>query len=95
MHERPGGTFERKEIEPRSIAVVTGLYYPTYGTEKTSEVDQIRGGLALETLKQAQERGYQVVVGDVGSSDNFMECIREKGLVSHTKKRQGMSPARQ
>lgn len=94
MHENPNGQFE-KEIDPRSIAVVTGAYYPTFGAENMSEVDRVRGNLALETLAKAKEKGYQVVVGDVGSSPNFMERLYNEGIISNTKKGQGMSPARQ
>jgi hypothetical protein len=90
----PEQSFE-SEIDPHSIAVVTGTYYPTWGTEKLSDTDKIRGGLSLEMIDHAQEKGFQIVVGDVGSSPEYMERLREKGIISNTKKSQGMSQARQ
>lgn len=84
-----------REIDPHSIAVVTGTYYPTWGTEKETGVDTVRGRLALEMIAKAKEKGFQIIVGDVGSSGEFLETLRKEGVVSNTKKGQGMSAARQ
>jgi hypothetical protein len=84
-----------REIEPRSIAVVTGTYYPTWGTEKETGTDTVRGSLAIKTLKAAKERGYQIVIGDVGSSPEFLAKLRKEGIVSENKKGKTMSGARQ
>ena len=56
MSERFEPTPER-EIDPRSIAIVTGAYYPTWGTEKESTVDNIRGNLSVEMMQDAKKKG--------------------------------------
>ena len=94
MKEQPEKSFER-EIDPRSIVIVTGTLYPTWGTENERDVDRVRGGLALQTLKRAKQKGYQIVLRDDGSSRAFLEELDRKGVVPRGHNVKGMSANRQ
>ncbi len=57
-----------------SIAVTTITYYPNWYRGKLRSIrhtDKIRGDLALEFVRKAKEKGYQVVVSDGQGSKSF------------------------
>lgn len=85
------------EINPRSIAIATTTFYPAWypGEVKDATVDKIRGDLALQTIRNSEELGYQTVVVDGGSSDSFIERIKELGVSPQPEIEPGMSPSRQ
>ncbi len=65
-------------LNPRSIAVVTTTFYPTwYPGEVRGKTtpDKIRGDLALQTITEAKKRAHQLVVIDgTGASTAFREA---------------------
>lgn len=94
MPERPGNSFER-EINPRSIAIVTTTFYKTFGTENQGAADQLRGELAIKTLELVKQKGYQIVVVDGGSCSAFLEQLRQMEITPSIEKVRGMSASRQ
>ncbi len=58
---------KEREISPSSIAVATSTLYKNWydgPLQSTDDTDKIRGDLALETIKKAKAKGFQVVVVD-------------------------------
>ena len=94
IKEQPEKLFER-EINPHIIAIVTTTFYPKWSVKKEFTPDHVRGDLAIGTLEIAKSKGYQMVIIDGGSSDAFIEQLRQKGIVPNNEKVKGMSAGRQ
>lgn len=91
---------ESSEIlfNPRSIAIVTGTFYPEWyagDTKKPLSADKVRGDLALESFKSAQNQNFQLSIIDGGSSDAFKSALERNGIsFAIQKERSGQGPAR-
>lgn len=62
-----------------SIAITTITYYPNWYRGKLRSIkhtDKIRGDLALEFVRKAKEKGYQVVISDGKSARTFRKELR-------------------
>ncbi len=85
-------------FKPESIAIVTSTFYPGwYEGEVKGELsaDKLRGDLALQTLKSAQEQNFQVVIVDGGSSEAFKNALEQNKIYFEMQQQQGgYSPAR-
>lgn len=85
-------------FDPRSIAIVTGTFYPTWyeGDAKDPlSSDKLRGDLALQTFKSARKQNFQLVVVDGGSSDAFKIALEQNNVYFEMQKQKGgYSPAR-
>ncbi len=66
---------------PESVCLAGGTLMKTWKAENgdRKNPDQVRGDLAIESIKKAIERGFRVVVIDGGSSEDF---IKKLGQVS-------------
>lgn len=85
-------------FDPRSIAIVTGTFYPTWyeGDAKDPlSVDKLRGDLALQSFQSAQQQNFQLTVVDGGSSDAFKKALEQSDVYFEMQKQKGgYSPAR-
>lgn len=80
------------EVKPRSIVIATTTFYPNYPED---DVDKVRGNLALQAIKEAREKGYQVSLVDGGSSPDFKLAAKGiKGITVHPELERGMSASR-
>src|SRR3989344_5823355 len=89
---------EGRELDPHSVVVVTGTRYPGWGTESVepaARTDAVRGELALATLREAKQQGYQVEVVDGGSSPEFLARLGAEDIDARPELERGMSAARQ
>lgn len=80
------------------FAVVTSTFYREWTVSQSGNpvsADQIRGDLAIETLRLAKDKGYQLVVVDGGSSREFVASLEKLGITVSKEKERGMSPSRQ
>jgi glycosyltransferase involved in cell wall biosynthesis len=89
---------KEREFEASSIAVSTTTSYPTWYAGKQLEdertTDKVRGDLAIETIRQAEQNGFRVVVVDGGSSKDFVNRIKESGVILLTQSESGMGASR-
>lgn len=72
-------------MSPRSIAIALTTSYPRWYRGKLVSIkhtDKVRGDLALETIKIARKKGYQVVVADWQSTKTFRREIISIGGVN-------------
>lgn len=70
-------------FDPKSLAIVTGTFYPTWyegDARNPLSVDKLRGDLALQTFKSAQEKKFQIMVVDDGSSDAFKKALEQSSV---------------
>lgn len=85
-------------FDPRSIAIVTGTFYPTWYEGEAKDplsVDKLRGDLALESFRSAQKQNFQLMVVDGGSSDEFKIALEQNNVYFEMQKQKGgYSPAR-
>lgn len=75
------------EFDPKSIAVVTATRYPEYKgfidtnaissltPAQIADTDTIRGNLALQTVREASKRGYNMLVSEGGSNQAFLDDL--------------------
>lgn len=85
-------------FNPRSIAIVTGTFYPTWyegQVKETLSSDKLRGDLALLCFASSQNRNYNLFVVDGGSSDEFKKAL-ERNHITYEMQKQGggQGPAR-
>ena len=70
---------------PSSVALTVITYYPKWYRGKLRSIkhtDKVRGDLAIEFLKEASKRRYQVVIAEGKSSKTFRKVISEiPGLI--------------
>lgn len=83
-------------IDPQSIAIATTTFYPTWGPGETESLspDKVRGDLALDTIREALRKGFQVCVVDGGSSKGFRNAVSELGVGIVSEEEKGMSGSR-
>lgn len=93
MPEKPKS---KEIIDPKSIVITTSTFYPNWNPEKASENPSttIRGKLAIETIREAIENGYQMVVVDGGSGNLFTLEAESLGAIVFNQDENGMSPGR-
>lgn len=85
-------------FNPRSIAIVTGTFYPTWyeGDAKDPlSADKLRGDLALLSFASSQKKNYNLFVVDGGSSDEFKKAL-DRNQIAYEMQKQGggYGPAR-
>lgn len=94
------GNIESSEVlfNPKSVAIVTGTFYPTWYEGKPHDLlssDKLRGDLAFSTFSLAKNKGYNLVVIDGGSSDAFTKALEQQNVYFEIQKQKGgNSPAR-
>lgn len=69
---------ERLE-HPESVCLASTTFMKTWkreGGDKTN-AEQVRGDLAIESIKMALKKGYRVVIVDGGSSEDFVNRLKE------------------
>ncbi|MBI4004987.1 hypothetical protein HY358_02535, partial [Candidatus Roizmanbacteria bacterium] len=74
---------ENKErFSPKSIVLFTPTYYQNWhpGERVMSNIDLVRGDVSLNTFRLVLEAGYQVVVVDRGSSQEYLDELRKIGI---------------
>lgn len=88
-------------FEPNSIAFALITFYPKWykgKLKKISHTDKIRGDLALEFIKKAIVKNYQVIVVDGNNPKNYREeliKLKEKIKIINRKSLQSSSAKRQ
>jgi hypothetical protein len=94
-------TREKELVDPQSIAFATATFYRDWkpladgATRNITDVDGIRGDLALATLTAARLNGFQIAVVDGGSSNAFRNILSETiGKPPSDERQKGMSPSR-
>ncbi len=96
--------FERSKnregkIDHHSLAIATITFYPGWypgdATQTGDLTSKVRGDIGLQILKEAKEKGYQVVVVDGGSSDAFKAELASIGITPQLQLEKGYSAARQ
>lgn len=83
-----------REIDPKSIALVTTTFYPKWSPEGDVSVDKVRGNLNILMLNEAKRKGYRVVVVDGGSSSGFVDRLKEEGIAPIPETEHSMSGSR-
>ena len=84
-------------INPQKITIVTTTLYPNwYPGEIAGSVraEKVRGDLAINMLKEAKIRRYQIVVVDGGSSEFFLKEVSSLGISIYPQKEKSMSGSR-
>lgn len=84
-------------FNPRSIAIVTGTFYPTWYEDDAKgplSADKLRGDLALQSFQSAQQQNFQLVVVDGGSSEAFKRALEQNSFYFELQKQKGFSSAR-
>lgn len=85
-------------FNPKSIAIVTGTLYPTWyrgAPKKPLTTDKVRGDIALQSAKSAREQDFNFIAIDGGSSEAFVNALRETDIViDFQKEKGGQGPAR-
>ncbi len=80
------------------IAVVTATFYPQWhdtNTESEATSDKLRGDLALQSVDAAINQGFRVAIVDGGSSQEFVDTLKLRGVDFEAQKEQGgQGPAR-
>lgn len=82
------------EFDPKSVAIATTTFYPDWFLTQYGSVSKVRGNLAIELVHEVVERGYQIVVVDGGSSDDFKSRLEDMGVSINPEQQQGMSASR-
>lgn len=86
------------KVDPRSVAVATITYFPGWypGEARGGDLkSKVRGDIGLKTLREAKEKGFQIVVVDGGSSDTFKRELENIGIAVQTQSERGYSAGRQ
>lgn len=84
-------------IDSQKITIVTTTLYPNwYPGEIPGSVhaEKVRGNLAINMLKEAKIRKYQIVVVDGGSSEFFLKEMSSLGISIYPQKEKSMSGSR-
>lgn len=90
-------------VDPHTVGIATTTFYPhwfsgeiiDYSTVNIIQhIDKLRGDLAIRTLREAQAKGFQIVVVDGGSSEAFSQALRSMGIVVQAEQDKGMSGSR-
>ena len=78
------------------VGIATATLYPTWssGTSSDGGVDKVRGDLALQLIDAAIEKGYQIVIVDGGSSQEFKQALKDKVQHVYDQDEPGMSAGR-
>ncbi len=79
------------------IGIGTTTFYPKWypGENKDQSTDKTRGDLALQMLRGASAKNFQVAVVDGGSSEDFKGKLRElDGVTVSSEEERGMSGSR-
>lgn len=99
--DRPQLRSETETVNPREIAFATATFYRAWepstadAVRDATDVDGIRGDLALKTLTAAKLNGFQIAVVDGGSSVAFRKALTETiGKPASDEEQKGMSPSR-
>lgn len=90
-------TMPEFEPNPHSIGIATTTFYKNWypgDVQEQNKVDKIRGNLAIQMLREATAKGFQIAVVDGGSSDAFRETLEEMGIITHAEQEKGMSGSR-
>ena len=86
---------ELKEINPKAIAIATTTFYPDWRpSQMDRSVVSVRGEIAIGFVHEVVSRGYQIIVIDGGSSDDFRPKIAEFGVSIQPEQQRGMSASR-
>jgi hypothetical protein len=97
MAEELGSVNQEERLQNHRIAVVTTTFYKEWSVAQAGSnknADQLRGDLAIETLRQAKEKGYQLMIVDGGSSESFKNHLKGLGVDVHNQMEGGMSASR-
>lgn len=85
------------EVNARSIGIATTTFYRNWYPGEVREehnIDKIRGDLAIQMLREATQKGFQVAVVDGGSSDAFKGALEAMNITPHPERERGMSGSR-
>lgn len=83
------------EINPKSIGIATATLYPDWHPGQTANsISQVRGNIAINFVKEVKSAGYQIVVVDGGSSNEFKSELADLGIQVQPEQQKGMSPGR-
>lgn len=94
---RKDSEMDKEILDPKSVVIATSTWYPNWTEKENSELNPsvaLRGRLALETIKQSTEKGYQVIIVDGGSGEEFVNRASELGAIVLSQTDKGMSPGR-
>ena len=75
----------------KNISLATATFYPSWPFDKS---DQVRGDLAIKSLKEVRKMGLDIYITDGGSSDDFISRISSSGSNIHIQKNIGLSASR-
>lgn len=85
-------------VDPHSIVLATTTFYPQWypGIRISDDngVDKVRGDLALKMIKEAEFKGFQVVVVDGANNQEFKNELSALGVVPLSELERGMSASR-
>src|SRR3989344_8232372 len=87
---------EKLKADPSCVAITLTTLYPKWYRGKLQSIkhtDKIRGDLALEFIRIAREKGYQVVVVDGKGSKTFRKELKKiEGVTVLLSRKQKRSP---
>ncbi|MDO8638417.1 MAG: hypothetical protein Q7R43_02490 [Candidatus Daviesbacteria bacterium] len=85
------------DINPKSVVIITTTFYPKWypGNEGVRDADKIRGDLALKMIREANTRGFQVVVVDGAENQRFKDELLGFNINVFPEVEKGMSGSRQ
>lgn len=87
------------KINPHAFAIATITFFPGWYPGEVKQtgdlLSKVRGDIGLKTLREAKEKGYQVIVVDGGSSNPFKEELIDIGILPQAQLEKGYSSARQ
>jgi hypothetical protein len=81
-------------FDPRDVSIATATFYPKFRTDGEVNLENVRGVLALESMRAARDKGYQISVIDGGSSEDFLAASQALGIDLEPEKQRGMSASR-
>lgn len=81
----------------QSIAIATATFYPNWhpGKSNMNHTDKIRGDLALNMIKKAKNKGFQIIVVDDSDNKEFKDNLIKAGIKPYKGSQKGMSQSRQ
>jgi len=83
---------EYKDFDPSKLAIATTTLYPNYNIPNSS--DRVRGDLALSLADRSVNNGFQLIVVDGGSTEDFIEKLTAMGVVAIPQQNGGMDESR-
>lgn len=87
------------KIDPHALAIATITSFPGWYPGKIAQAgdlfSKVRGDISLQTLREAKEKEYRVIVVDGGSSDEFKAELARIGITPQSQLEKGYSAARQ